>query len=203
MDQFSNSKIDEHLKNVLIQKNNKIEMLEDELLEQESIFKEKDEQLRNYKADIFLREENYKDLSVRYEQCTFKKNKLKKYARKLKEKMDKIKERYGNDVQITEENESDNKPIFEVTSDKIMLDAKIQTNYLSPVNIILTNKIEILKNETSLENVKEAIDILCQIIGFSNLEEVMGEDNQIPEFRYYLFFKYIIFILVYFKYNCN
>lgn len=55
-----------------------------------------------------------------------------------------------------------------------MLDSCTQTGYLSPVELILENQHKVLISETDLEQVKEAADVLCKIIGFKDLEEVMG-----------------------------
>ena len=51
MTRFSESKIYEHLKNVLIQKNNKIELLENEVLEKELEMKEGVEEINSVKSD--------------------------------------------------------------------------------------------------------------------------------------------------------
>lgn len=77
MTRFSESKIDEHLKNVLIQKNNKIELLENEVLEKDLEIKEQQEQTGTLKENLLQKEQTFQDLSVRYHQSSQKKEKLK------------------------------------------------------------------------------------------------------------------------------
>lgn len=77
MARFSEAKIEEHLKNVLTQKNNKIEMLENELIEKQ--FNLKDFADKNEKLNQGLKQmqKNIKDLQLQYDQLLGKKNKLK------------------------------------------------------------------------------------------------------------------------------
>ena len=77
MARFSESKIDEHLKNVLIQKNNKIELLENEVLEKELDMKEQAGEVAKLRADLAEKKQIYKDLAAKYQQSSQKKEKLK------------------------------------------------------------------------------------------------------------------------------
>lgn len=77
MTRFSESKIDEHLKNVLIQKNNKIEVLENEVLEKELEAKETGDQMTDLRDQLGQKEQHLKDLTMRYHQSSLKKEKLK------------------------------------------------------------------------------------------------------------------------------
>jgi hypothetical protein len=94
--------------------------------------------------------------------------------------MTKLKENNEKDVQITEEME-EIVPNCELSEEKITVETFVQTEYLSPIDIILNNKLQIQTKEKDLEQVKEAIDILCKIIGFQNLEDVMGEQEELDE----------------------
>jgi uncharacterized protein involved in exopolysaccharide biosynthesis len=77
MTRFADSKIDEHLKNVLIQKNNKIELLENEVLEKELDGKELLDKIGNLEGEVKLQKQNYKDLTNKFQQASQKKEKLK------------------------------------------------------------------------------------------------------------------------------
>lgn len=77
MARFSESKIDEHLKNVLIQKNNKIEVLENEVLEKDLEAKELSEQMGGLRDQLGQKEQALKDLATRYHQISLKREKLK------------------------------------------------------------------------------------------------------------------------------
>lgn len=77
MTRFSEVKIEEHLKNVLTQKNNKIEMLENELLEKEFNSKELTEKNEELSQSLKQNQKNIKDLQIQYDQLLEKKNKLK------------------------------------------------------------------------------------------------------------------------------
>ena len=72
-------------------------------------------------------------------------------------------------------------PNCELSEEKIMLDFHTQTEYTSPIGLILDNRDQVLEKETDLERVKEALDVLCKIIGYQNLEDVMGDDNDLEE----------------------
>lgn len=100
--------------------------------------------------------------------------------RYLKKKLENLKRKYGKDVHITDEAE-EIVPNCELSEEKIMLDSFTQTDWASPVQMILGHEEKVLATETDLERVKAAVDILCKIIGFKDLEEVMGEQPEMMD----------------------
>jgi hypothetical protein len=98
----------------------------------------------------------------------------------LKQKLTKLKDNNGKDVQITDEVE-EMVPNCELSEEKIMIESNTQTEYMSPVSLILDKKESVLERETNLVKVKEALDVLCKIIGYQNLEDAMGEQNEIEQ----------------------
>lgn len=99
----------------------------------------------------------------------------------MKRKLAKLKEQYGNEVQITEEAE-EMLPQCDLSEEKILVEACVQSGYLSPVELLLADPERVLRRESDLERVKKAIDVLCKAIGYQNLEEVMGEQGE-PAFE--------------------
>lgn len=91
-----------------------------------------------------------------------------------------MKEIREKDPNITEEIE-DMEPPCELSEEKIVLESVTQTGYLSPVELILSNRGLVERRETDLEQVKDAIDVLCKIIGFQNLEDVMGDQEELDD----------------------
>lgn len=60
----------------------------------------------------------------------------------------------------------------------------VQSKYSSPIDFILQQKDEVFCMETDFEKIKVAIDVLAQIIGFENLEEMHGAKNdKLPSFQ--------------------
>ncbi len=58
-----------------------------------------------------------------------------------------------------------------MTNMKVTLNRSTQTDYFSIVNWILENEDEIRENETDFEKIKDAVDILADMIGFNGVED--------------------------------
>jgi hypothetical protein len=54
---------------------------------------------------------------------------------------------------------------------KVTLNRAVQTDYFSVVSYILENEDEIRENELDLEKIKDAVDILADMIGFNGVED--------------------------------
>lgn len=100
------------------------------------------------------------------------------YAKSLRKRVEKLKEKLGKNVHVLSEESEEQKILSETSNDKLTVEWGTQTEYFSPVDNIVNNKEEVLFNEHDLERIKLAIDVLCKAIGFENFEEVMGNHDQ-------------------------
>lgn len=173
MQKFSEINIDEHIKTVLTQKNNKIENMQALLLDKEKSQMFQQQKLKEIKQELILKQNNLSELKDKYKISLEQKNKYKKYIQKLKEKLQE--DSNTEYLQTTEEHENDKIEIQNNFYDTVQIDGSSQTSYFSPLSYILSNKQFILNNETNLEEVKSVIDVLCKLIGFENIEDLMND----------------------------